>query len=442
MRARARVQRAVRRALIAHARRPARGAAGAPPRVTILLTSAWGMGGTIRTVLNLAGHLAERHDVEILSTFRRRDAPFFGPFPPGVRVTALDDQRPAARPAGLRGLAYRVLSARPSVLVHPADRAYGFSSLWTDLRTVRALRRRRGWLVTTRPGLNLMATRIAHPGLVTIGQEHMHPDHHAPALRRAMRRRLRRLDAFVVLTEGHRARYRRHLRGRARIEVIPNTVRPLAGPKADPAARTIFAAGRLVDQKGFDLLVEAFAPVAAAHPDWRLRICGHGPRRAALAARIARLGLDEAVSLEPPTDDIGGAMAAASVFALSSRFEGFPLVLLEAMSKGMAVAAFDCPTGPRDIVEHRRNGLLVPRRDVAALSTALLELVEDEELRRRCGRAAAVTAQRWAMPAIGPRWDALLAELAAARGIVPGSPTESARARAARHAPEPYAEVA
>jgi glycosyltransferase involved in cell wall biosynthesis len=287
-----------------------------------------------------------------------------------------------------------------------------------------------------------MATRIAHPGIVTIGQEHMHPDHHAPALRSAMRRRLRRLDAFVVLTEGHRARYRRLLRGRGRVEVVPNTVRPLPGPKADPAARTIFAAGRLVDQKGFDLLLEAFAPVAAAHPDWRLRICGHGPRHGALAARVARLGLEHAVSLEPPTTDIGADMAAASVFALSSRFEGFPLVLLEAMSKGMAVAAFDCPTGPADIVEHRRNGLLVPRRDVAALSAALLELVEDEELRRRCGRAAAVTAQRWAMPAIGPRWDALLAELAAARGLVPASPTEITRARAARHATEPYAEVA
>ncbi len=112
-------------------------------------------------------------------------------------------------------------------------------------------------------------------------------------------------------------------------------------------------------------------------------------------------------------------MAQASIYALSSRFEGFPLVLVEAMSKGMACVAFDCPTGPGDIIDDHRNGLLVPAKDVEGLTAALMEMVEDEELRRRCGDAALETAREYTMAAIGPKWDEMLQALLqqhAARG--------------------------
>jgi glycosyltransferase involved in cell wall biosynthesis len=105
-------------------------------------------------------------------------------------------------------------------------------------------------------------------------------------------------------------------------------------------------------------------------------------------------------------------MERASIYALSSRFEGFPLVLLEAMGKGMAVAAFDCPTGPRDIIDDHANGVLVPRKDVDAFAAALGELIEDDELRSRCGPAAAETAEQYTIDAIGPRWEALFRDLA------------------------------
>jgi glycosyltransferase involved in cell wall biosynthesis len=104
-------------------------------------------------------------------------------------------------------------------------------------------------------------------------------------------------------------------------------------------------------------------------------------------------------------------MAQASIYVLSSRFEGFPLVLIEAMSKGMACVAFDCPTGPADIVDDHRNGLLVPAKDVEGLTAALMEMVADEELRRRCGEAAVETAERFTMAAIGPRWDEMMQAL-------------------------------
>ncbi len=426
----------MRRALISYSRGWPREDATIDPNgpVTILLVSAWGMGGTIRAAHNLAGYLAGHREVEILSVFRKRDEPFFGSFPSGVKVTALEDKRDHARPKGPLAPVYALLHNLPSLLMHPSDRAFRHCNLWTDLQLARQLRGRKGYLVGTRPGLNFMVAELAPPGIITLGQEQMHLLHHRKALRKTMPRLYPRLDGFVVLTEGHKVQYDELLKGRGHVVPIPNSVRELPGAKADLSAKTIFIAGRFADQKGFDMLLDAYAPLAAEFPDWKLRICGHGERGGALRKQIERLGIGDAVSLEPPAERIGDDMAAASIFALSSRFEGFPLILLEAMSKQMAIVAFDCPTGPGEIVDDHRNGLLVPPKDVEGFRAALREMMSDEELRRRCAPAAGETARGFTMEVLGPRWDALLDDLARRRGGAPSSPTPPAGAPVAVYA--------
>jgi glycosyltransferase involved in cell wall biosynthesis len=406
--------RAARGALVRYAR--ARPDAGRP-EVFILLTTAWGMGGTIRTILNLAHHLSAGHEVTILSVGRTRERPFF-PFPPGVKVVALEDRR---RDAKRRPL-HRLLRTRSSVLMHPDDKTSEGFSLWIDLMLVRRLRRRSGFLITTRPGLNVAAARLAPPGLVLIGQEHMHLDMHPKGLRRAMPELYPRLDALAVLTEGDRRSYAELLDGEVRTVLIPNTVRDMGAGRADLDARTAITAGRFTPQKGYDLLIPAWAQVAAEHPEWRLRICGSGQERAALEALVEQHGLGAVVSLERPARDLGAEMERASIFVLSSRHEGLPLVLLEAMSKGMAVLSYDCPTGPAELIDDHRNGILVPAGDVDAFAAGLRELMQDEELRRRCAAAAVETASAYTVEAIGRRWEALLDELAEARGRARRSP--------------------
>jgi glycosyltransferase involved in cell wall biosynthesis len=211
-----------------------------------------------------------------------------------------------------------------------------------------------------------------------------------------------------VLTRDDQRDYRPFAR---RVELIPNPVPPLDGGVSAQTAPVAVAAGRLNSQKGFDLLIRAWAQVAERCPDWRLEIYGSGPERPALERLIGDYGLADRVALEGRTRALGAAMAAASLYVLSSRFEGFGLVLVEAMGKGLPVVSFDCPRGPSDIVRDGIDGLLVPPEDVSALAQSILALIENEPRRRRLAKAALDKADRYRTEAIAPRWDALLADL-------------------------------
>ncbi|RGA05807.1 glycosyltransferase family 4 protein [Microbispora triticiradicis] len=410
------------RGLEARDRRRAR---SAPPpdgkEIRILLLHANGVGGTVRTVFNLAGHLARTHDVEIVSVVRERAEPSF-PVPPGVRVRYLDDRLP--RRKGL-------LSRFPSRLVPKDEAAYHWFTLRTDLKLVRYIRsRRRGIVIGTRPGLNLIAARFAPPEIITVAQEHGNLSSHQPLVRKQIVRRYSRHDAVVTLTQADLRTYERSF-DKARRErpavlaQVPNATPRLDGGLSPLTAKTVVSVGRLTWGKGYDLLIRAWAHVAGRHPDWTLRIHGGGPRLEKLQASIDRRGLTERVFLEGPADNVGAVLADASMFVLSSRHEGMPMVILEAMSKGLPVVSYDCPTGPKEMVSHGRDGLLVKPQKIHALADAICTLIEDEDLRREMGANALATAARYDLDVIGARWENLLSGLVERRrALDAGGPAE------------------
>jgi glycosyltransferase involved in cell wall biosynthesis len=393
------------RALLRPCRR-SRTPARATPKVTILLSHAWGMGGTIRTMLNVAGGLAERHEVEVLSLWRTCDEPFFA-FPPRVTVTAADDRRAAGPMA-------RLLGRVPGVLVFPGERTSRRTTVWSDLQLVRRLRASRADVVIgTRPAHNLLVAQL-RPAPALVAAEHADFAAYTPLLRREIRGRYGALDVLVVLHEGARRPFEHFLGDAVRVRAIPNAVPPQRGGRARLDRPVVVAVGRLVRAKDFGRLVQAFALVAEAHPEWRLRICGDGPRRRMLAALIAELGLERQVELVGSVRDVEAELEAASIFALSSRSEGQSLALLEAMAKGLAVVSLDSAQGPCAVIEHGVDGLLVPADcNEAAFARSICALIESAPLRRRLGEAAVRKAAEFDPRAVGARWQALIEEVTA-----------------------------
>jgi glycosyltransferase involved in cell wall biosynthesis len=307
----------------------------------------------------------------------------------------------------------RVLDALPSVLIHPYDYAYPRASLWTDVQLVRRLRSMRsGVLIGTRPAFSIVAARLAPPGVASVGVENMNYHSHRGPLARDMRRDYGRFDGLVVLTGEDERDYRALVEGGSTLVArIPNALPALGGGVAALDAPVVVAAGRLTGQKGFDLLIQAFALVLREEPSWKLRIYGDGSARGELSELIDSLGVGSSVSLMGTSTDMGAEMAQASVFALSSRFEGFGMVIVEAMSKGLPVVSFNCPRGPAEIISDGVDGLLVPNGDVEAFARALVEVIRSPELRQRLGAAGLDKARAYEMGPIGERWDAFLDSL-------------------------------
>jgi glycosyltransferase involved in cell wall biosynthesis len=216
-------------------------------------------------------------------------------------------------------------------------------------------------------------------------------------------------SCLVVQTEALAQHYQQLMR-RNRIEVIPNGVEPPAFELLPMAQRrkVIVAAGRLVQQKGFDLLIEAFALVAQQHAAWCLEIYGTGPLHDSLQEQIDRHGLADRIALKGWCSDLQSVLARSSLFVLSSRYEGFPNVLLDAMACGAACAGFACPSGPEEIIRDSYDGLLVEPQNVEQLAASLGQLLGDEPLRAQLGTHAREVAERFSCAQYFARWEALL----------------------------------
>ncbi|MDQ1011655.1 glycosyltransferase involved in cell wall biosynthesis [Streptomyces sp. V4I23] len=383
-------------------------------RLSFLLHNAYGIGGTIRTTFNLAEALAERHDVEIVSVFRHRDEPTMGA-PAGVTMKHLVDLR-------RKSPAYDgddPLAKRPAKVFPRGDGRHKQYSRLTDLRIGAHLESLDADVVIgTRPGLNVHIARQAPRGVVRIAQEHLTLDSHSYRLRREIGHRYAVLDAITTVTEADARAYRERLDlPGVRVEAVPNSVPAPKVAPADSRAKWVVAAGRLTRVKRYDVLVEAFAKVVAVRPDWRLRIYGSGDatgnEKKALRALIEDRGLHNHVFLMGTVNPLEPEWVKGSVAAVTSTLESFGMTIVEAMRCGLPVVSTDCPHGPGEIIDNRADGLLVPVGDVDAFAAALLELIQDDVLRRRTGQAALAASARFDPVRIAERHEALFAELVA-----------------------------
>lgn len=359
----------------------------------LLVISGLGAGGSERVVTGLANGWARRGREVAILTLEGNERPPHFPLDPAVRLVPLGIAAPSSNPvtgtirtlSRIRAIRSAFREIAPSAIVSFIDR--------TNVLAILAAR-----------GLRV-------PVVVS---ERIDPDRH---LIGAGWERLRtlaypRADLLVVQTEGVRDR----VEGRFGVPVrtIPNPVAaPSRPPEPIPAdRRAVVAAGRLDPQKGFDLLIDAFAAIAPRHPDWTLAIWGEGPEREALVARAD--SISARVTFPGVYREPEEAFRDAGLFVLSSRYEGFPNVLLEAMAHGLPVLATDCPSGPGEIVRDGENGKLVPAGDPSALARGLDAMLADPALRGRLAARAPEVVHRFGLDAVLDLWERALDEAGAA----------------------------
>lgn len=366
--------------------------------------SLYNPGGMERVLLNKVAWLsAAGHDVSVVTTDQQERPPFYR-FPDGVHLTdlgvnySLDNDKPLREriPSYLRKrrlhrrrLTDLLMAERPDITVslYPSESSF-IPDIADGSRKVLELHFNRFFrLQYGRGGLTGLIDRRRSRRDVSIA---------------------RRFDKFVVLTDEDKNYWGRM----PNITVIPNAALPMP-LQSDCSARRVIAVGRLDFQKGFDRLIDAWELVKAdpASEGWRLDIFGQGEWRDMLQARIAEKGLADSAAVNAPTGDIAAEYAGSSILAMTSNYEGFPMVMIEAMSAGLPVVTFDYKCGPRDIITDCTDGVIVPNGDIRGFADALLRLMADGALRRRMGRAATAVTDRYSEESVMRQWATLFESL-------------------------------
>jgi len=370
---------------------------GVSPHAALVISSL-GAGGAERVMSMMANHWAERGWRVTLITLDVVSGDFFA-LHPGVERVGIDALGESVGAwEALRSNARRIARLRSAIRTARPDVVIGFTAPMTVLA--------------------IIAARAA--GVPVIVSERIDPTRHTlpapwPALRRLL---YPRAAAVVVQTPEVRQWTLPFLRPE-RVHVIPNPVvrsdsdewRARVGltmAPGDRAVRQVVAMGRLDPQKGFDVLIRAFAACPARRPDWRLTILGEGPEREGLQTLARTLGVAEVLSLPGRVAAPAAVLRHAELFVLSSRYEGFPNALAEAMADGLPVIATDCPSGPSLIVRHNVDGVLVPPENVAALADAMAALMQDPARRSALGARAREVTERFSLDRVMATWETVV----------------------------------
>jgi len=223
-----------------------------------------------------------------------------------------------------------------------------------------------------------------------------------------LKKSVRNLDKLIVLANDDLKQWRKIHKN---VLLIPNP-NPLSNSTySNLKSKRVISVGKLDPQKGYDLLIESWALVAQKHSDWLLDIFGIGEWEGKLRRRIDELDLSKCINLRGATDDVLSEYLDSSIYVMSSRYEGLPMVLIEAMSCGLPIVSFDCKCGPRELIKEGINGFLVKPFEIEQLADKICELIEDEPLRELMGANAQKEVKRFSKLSVMHLWISLFDQL-------------------------------
>lgn len=243
-----------------------------------------------------------------------------------------------------------------------------------------------------------------------IAAEHVYYDYYGSFLKKIRLHIYRKCCKVAVLTTKDKVCYDRHFPS-GHTCVIPNPVVLTETYESPLDSKVAIAVGRMQYQKGFDTLVEVFKRVHKKHPDWTVNIYGDGNLRSELEKQISEAGLNGVIKLMGRSNEIYKKLRDASFYIMSSRFEGFPMVLIEAQSQGLPIVSFDCPNGPSDIINNGVNGILVENQNKDALYEGICYMIEHPEERKAMGEKSLENVNQYSTVVICNMWQKLFDEI-------------------------------
>jgi len=257
-------------------------------------------------------------------------------------------------------------------------------------------------ILGTTHGINIMLFFIRKKA-TTIACEHLNYMA-APKSARILRRvTYPFLKVIVTLTLSDVRHYSFH----KNVKVIPNSLSFVSNKQAELINKEILAVGRLTNQKGFDLLINAISLIKDDFNGWKVNIIGSGEDEDKLKKQIEKLNLQNIIRIYPPTKNIELEYQKASIYVMSSRYEGLPMVLIEAQTCGLPIVSFDCPEGPSEVIHNNDDGFLVENGNIENLSKAILELMCNQEKRIQFGKKALENSNKYKPESIFTLWDNL-----------------------------------
>lgn len=266
-------------------------------------------------------------------------------------------------------------------------------------------------VVTTTPALAMLGSLFLPQNTVLVAQEHRASMQRGKGIE-PLQAVAHDLDAIVSLNQENKEWIDENFQGQGFVsEVVPNSLDEIFRPQSTLDNNTVIAAGRFAPGKQFNHLIRAFAIFYADHPDWKLRLYGNGPQEMALRELVGELNLQNAVAFTTDLGDLTMEWQNASIHAMTSRAEGQPLVILESAAAGVPTIAYDCPIGPRNILSHGVDGLLVPINNVQLFAESLAMLADNSDLRNDMGKRAITTAGRYSPELVVDRWIRLYSDL-------------------------------
>jgi len=369
-----------------------------PRDVFIVANNIEDLGGVIRFSHTLARLLSEQgHRVRLIGATHPRDAFDYGSDLP-YETYVLSDRHPPGNtnPRGLRYFDPRMHARRFVRLLVQSAGARRLSRLLREARPG-------GVVIVTQVYAMEWVSRADTRGLHVIGMSHesFAASKDSSRMERVLRF-YRDVDRLLVLTQADADDWA--LEGLTQVAFMPNPIGLQAAEVSAVSDKVVVSLGRLSWEKGFDLLLDAWAEVAGQFPDWSLDLYGDGPDEADLRAQCERLGLTT-VNFRGRTSDVPGVLERASVYALASRHEGMPVVLTEALEFGVPCVAFDASPGVREVVTHGSDGFVVTPGNTTRFAEALAVLMSDQSRRQRFGQHGHESMRRFAPEHVTARWE-------------------------------------